>query len=156
MVSSVLPANTTVTGYWVIVWRHSFLKFLHIETGIKWPPFRRRHFQMHFLKRKCMNFDWNSIEICPHGSSWQHFSIGSDNGLAPARRQAIIWTLMVSLLTHVGVTRPQRVKCIEEVVLYIELFNMLIIQCPDQVQEWRLVLIPVRFLQPWRVAPARR
>ena len=23
---------------------------------------------------------------------WQYFSIGSDNGLGPARRQAIIWT----------------------------------------------------------------
>ena len=23
----------------------------------KWPPFRRRHFQMHFLEWKCLNFD---------------------------------------------------------------------------------------------------
>ena len=33
--------------------------------------------------------------------------IGSDNGLAPARRQAIIWTNVVSLLTHICVTRTQ-------------------------------------------------
>ena len=39
---------------------------------------------------------WISIKIslkfvskCP--SNWQYSSIGSDNGLAPARRQAIIW-----------------------------------------------------------------
>ena len=30
---------------------------LHIEAETKWPPFSRRHFQMHFLEWKCMNFD---------------------------------------------------------------------------------------------------
>ena len=29
---------------------------------------------------------------CPEGSSYQYVSIGSDNGLATNRRQAIIWT----------------------------------------------------------------
>ena len=28
----------------------------HIEAETKLPPFRRRHFQMHFLKWKCINF----------------------------------------------------------------------------------------------------
>ena len=32
------------------------------------------------------------IEFCSQGSNYQYSSIGSDNGLAPARRQAIIWT----------------------------------------------------------------
>ena len=30
--------------------------------------------------------------MCCLGSNWQYGSIGSDNGLAPNRRQAIIWT----------------------------------------------------------------
>ena len=41
---------------------------------------------------KCINFDWYFTEVCSQGSSSQYSSIGSDNGLAPARRQAIIWT----------------------------------------------------------------
>ena len=28
----------------------------HIEAETKWTPFPRRHFQMHFLEWKCMNF----------------------------------------------------------------------------------------------------
>ena len=58
----------------------------------KLPPFRRRHFPMHFL-------EWNlwisikiSLKFVPQGSNWQYSSIGSNNGLAPTRRQAIIWT----------------------------------------------------------------
>ena len=31
-------------------------------------------------------------EVCSYGSNWQQVSIGSGNGLAPNRRQAIIWT----------------------------------------------------------------
>ena len=41
-------------------------------------------------------FKWISIEISlkcvPGGSNQQYSSNGSDNGLAPTRRQAIIWT----------------------------------------------------------------
>ena len=32
------------------------------------------------------------IEICSQNSNWQYTIIGSYNGLAPERRQAIIWT----------------------------------------------------------------
>ena len=47
---------------------------------------------MQFLEWKLLNFKWNFIEICPLGSYWQHGNIGSDDGLVPNRRQAIIWT----------------------------------------------------------------
>ena len=57
----------------------------------RWPPFSRRHFQMHFPEWKCVNFEWNFTELCSQGSNWQYASIGSDNGLVPNRRQAIIW-----------------------------------------------------------------
>ena len=33
-----------------------------------------------------------SLKCCSYGSSYQYSSIASDNGLAPNRRQAIIWT----------------------------------------------------------------
>ena len=64
---------------------------LHIESETKWPPFRRRHFQVHFVECKLLNFNHNFPEICSSGCNWQYGSIGSDNGLAPNRRQAIIW-----------------------------------------------------------------
>ena len=62
-----------------------------------WPRqdgrrFCRRHFQLHFIQWKCLNFKWNFIEICSLGYRWQFCSIVSDNGLAPNRRQAIIWS----------------------------------------------------------------
>ena len=41
--------------------------------------------KMHELRLK---FDWSLFL----GSNQQYYSIGSDNGLAPSRRQAIIWT----------------------------------------------------------------
>ena len=35
----------------------------------KWPPFSRRHFQMHFLEWKCINFDSDFTEVCSQGSN---------------------------------------------------------------------------------------
>ena len=32
------------------------------------------------------------IEVCSLVWNWQYPNIGSDNGLAPTKRQAIIWT----------------------------------------------------------------
>ena len=37
---------------------------LHIGAKIKWLPFRRQYFQMHFLEWKCMNFDQDFTEVC--------------------------------------------------------------------------------------------
>ena len=50
------------------------------------PTLPRRHFQMHFFYWKYVNFDYDFTAVCSQGSI-----IGSDNGLAPARRLAIIW-----------------------------------------------------------------
>ena len=47
---------------------------------------------MHILEWKLFNFERNFTELCSLGSNWQNSSIGSDNGLAPNRRQAIICT----------------------------------------------------------------
>ena len=37
-------------------------------------------------------FQLDSTDICYQGSNQKYSSIGSDKGLAPSRRQAIIWT----------------------------------------------------------------
>ena len=47
---------------------------------------------MHFCEWNFLYFDWNFTDVCPKGSNWQSSGIGLDNGLAPNRRQAIIWT----------------------------------------------------------------
>ena len=38
-----------------------------------------------------MNFKRYFIEMCSLGFNWQYIIIGSDNGLALNRRQAIVW-----------------------------------------------------------------
>ena len=53
---------------------------------------RKRYFHMHFREWKVVYFDENFTETCSLGSNKQYLIIGLDNGLAPNRRQAIIWT----------------------------------------------------------------
>ena len=48
---------------------------------------QRHFFQMHFLKWKYLNSDWIFTEFCSQESNWQYSSTGSDDGLAPSRRQ---------------------------------------------------------------------
>ena len=56
-------------------------------------PFCRRHFQMHFIEWKCMNFTyWDFTKVCSSGLNEWYSIIGLDNGLAPTRWQAIVWT----------------------------------------------------------------
>ena len=45
-----------------------------------------------FSWMKIFEFRLNVTEVCSQGSNLQYSSNGSDNGLAPSRRQAIIWT----------------------------------------------------------------
>ena len=67
----------------------------------KMAAISRRHFQMHFHEWKVLYSDSKFIEVCSYGSKWQEVSVGSGNGLAPNRRQAIIWTNAPSSLTHI-------------------------------------------------------
>ena len=76
------------------------------------------HFQMYFHQCKCLNFDKEFTEVSSQGSSWQYSSIGSENCLAPNRRQAIIWTndvlgcrrIYASFGLHVLISRRQHFK----------------------------------------------
>ena len=67
-----------------------FMQLTHLPK--KWPPFCRRHFQMHFHHLKVLYFYSNFTEISAEGSDWRLAIIGPGNGLAPTRRQAITWT----------------------------------------------------------------
>ena len=80
--------------YWLQTQTYPFIVDLAVNTLMlrpKGPPFRRQEFQMHLLEWKYMNFDKDFTEVCSQYSNWQWTSTGSDNGLAPARRHAIIW-----------------------------------------------------------------
>ena len=64
---------------------------IHIEAETKRAPFSRRQFKWIFLNENA----WISIVISLKvflRAYKQYSSIGSDNGLAPTRRQIIIWT----------------------------------------------------------------
>ena len=54
-------------------------------------PFPRRYFHTDFLARYLYCFS-NFTDIRSQRLKWQYTIIGQDNGLAPNRRQAIIWT----------------------------------------------------------------
>ena len=82
--------------YHGLYWHHitpSMIIQLNVNSShsawVNWPPFRRRYFHMHFHEWKVLYFDF--VEVCSYVFNWQLTSIGSDNGLAPNRGQAIIW-----------------------------------------------------------------
>ena len=41
---------------------------------------------------KLKDFKQNVIQLCSLGPDWEYFCIGSDNGVVPNRRQAIVWS----------------------------------------------------------------
>ena len=94
-----------------ISYQQNHMYFEQMEAKIKWPTFCRRHFQMGFLGWKYMNFDWYSLKFVP---------ISPIN--IPALVQIIAWRqpgdkplsepMMVSLLMHICVTRPQWVNLV--------------------------------------------
>ena len=77
-----------------------FQSFIDITVAsINWsPPGQNGHhfaddiFQMYFREWKRLYFESISIWVCSLESDKHYLSIGLDNGLAPNRRQTIIWT----------------------------------------------------------------
>ena len=67
-------------------------------------PFSRWHFQTNFLEWKCSNFAKYYTECCSIDFNWLEVRIGWDNGLAPSRRQAIIWTNDALVYRHIYVS----------------------------------------------------
>ena len=76
---------------------------IYITQRPKWYVFFRQHFQMHLeicwvlikiSQHVCINrLQWvNSSPSCAACASVNQVRIGSDNGLSPILRQAIIWT----------------------------------------------------------------
>ena len=65
---------------------------------------------------KCMNFPQDFTEVCPLVWNSQYSNSGSDNGLAPTRRQATIWTnddkfTETYMCPSASMQRPTKGKC---------------------------------------------
>ena len=78
--------------YDVIVMYNNKTKLSQHKHLTRWGQDKMVDIQVHSLERKYMNFDYHFTDFCSKGSNKQYFSIDSYNGLAPTRRQAIIWT----------------------------------------------------------------
>ena len=121
MTTKLLPsyrdAVVLSTQWWFLNCSHvilgGFFILKHIEAETKWPPFRIWHFQTHLIQ-------WNfriSIKI-----SLKFVPKGPINN-KPAFVQIMAWRrsgdkplsepMMVSLLTHIYVTRPQWVNMVQ-------------------------------------------
>ena len=81
---------------------------LHIEAETKWLPFSRWHFHVHFLQWKCMNFDKDFTYVCSEGSN--NIPALVQIALHQSGDKPLSEPMMVSLLTHICVTQPQRVN----------------------------------------------
>ena len=80
----------SVAGFYEQHWEFIF-SLTHIPVD-KMALFPIQHFQVHFPEWKVLYFASNFIKVCSLGSNQQYSSTGLDNGLAPIRWQAIIWT----------------------------------------------------------------
>ena len=58
----------------------------------KMAALSQQRFQRHFFNENVWILIKISLKFVPKGSNWQYYKIGSDNGLALTRRQAIILT----------------------------------------------------------------
>ena len=87
-----------MTPFLILAWYYYHIVAVWIVLGINTlrPTQNSRHFADNTFKciffNDNLNFEWNFTEICSLWFDWQYDSIGSDNGLAPNRRQAITWT----------------------------------------------------------------
>ena len=91
----------------------------------KWTPFRQRHFQMNFLDWKCLISIKISLKFVPKGPI----------NKIPALVQITAWRrpgdkllsepMMVSLPTHICVSRPQWVKTHYQLHLSLAEFGMI-------------------------------
>ena len=70
----------------------------------KWLPFCRQHLEVHFLYGNFWIWNKKILKYFPLGLI---DNIGSDNGLGPNRRQAIIWSNVGMLYWCICVTRVQ-------------------------------------------------
>ena len=79
----------------------------HIEAETKWRPFRRRHIQRIFLNQNVRNSINISLKFVPKGRIHNITSLVQIMARRRPGDKPLSEPMMVSLLTHICVTRPQ-------------------------------------------------
>ena len=85
----------------------------YIDAETKWTPFCRRHFQMHFLEWKYMNFRISiktSLKFVPKDPINNTLALVQIMAWCRPGDKPLSEAMMVSLLTHICVTWPQWVN----------------------------------------------
>ena len=82
----------------------------HIEAETKWPTFHIRHFQMHFLEWKYINSINISLKFVPGGQINNITALVQIMAWRRVGDKPLSEPMMVSLLMHICVTRPQLVN----------------------------------------------
>ena len=80
------------------------------EAEAKWPQFSRRHFQMHFLEWKYINFFEISLKFVPRGPINNILALVKIMAWCRQSYKPLSESMMIILLTHICVTRPQWVN----------------------------------------------
>ena len=126
---------------WMLMFqlRHDIACLYIIEAETEWAPVWRRHFQMHFLQSKLYAYTiFTEVYSLTHWGRVTHICvskltiIGSDNGLSPGRRQAIIWTNAGILsIGHLGTN-------FNEILIEIQILSSKEMRLKMSSAKWRL------------------
>ena len=91
---------------------------LHMETETKRPPFRRRHFQTHFLECECYNFHGNVTEFFPKHPINNIQALAQTMVWRRLGNRALSEAMAFRLLIHICVARPQLVNATKNHTTY--------------------------------------
>ena len=93
-------------------WHIKHIKCKYLPKGhIKKLPLLRKHFELHFLERKYMDFLKIPLKYTPRGPINNFPALVQIMARCPLGEKPLFWPMVSSLLTHISVTRPQRVIC---------------------------------------------
>ena len=91
----------------ILAWISHYTPSYQIEAEATWPSFSRRHIQMHFLERN-VNISINiSLNFVPRGPIKNILTLMLIMARYRAVDKPLFEPMMVSLATHICVTRPQ-------------------------------------------------
>ena len=82
----------------------------HMETGTKWPPFFRRCFHMHFVYENVHISIKISLKVVPKGPIINIHTLIQTMAWRRPGDKPLSKPIVVNLLTHLSVTRPQWVN----------------------------------------------
>ena len=98
---------TNIWNLMIVLGIAGYLHYKHIEAEANVPPFRRRHFQMHFLDWKCMNLIKIPLKFVPRAPINNIPALVWIMAWRRSGTKPLSEPVMLSLLTHICVTRSR-------------------------------------------------